>query len=464
MPTCLVIGAGTAGATVARGLALRGVDVLLVERRTRENAGACWVNGVQSELWEELELGPPPADLLHHRGGRFLLADRNGELRQTVEEPPQEEVDMRALNRWLLGLAEEAGVRTRFRTRAEVLEARRGSRMVRLNGGAPEAFDVVVDARGYQDAPLPGDLYGQQALTPALDVCNAWQAVYAVRDPGAARDWLREMALEPGDTLARTGVEGGFSTCNVMVDEALQTCAILCGTMHREGYRSGGGIAADARKELGFLGKRIYGGGGLIPLAPLASQFVADSYVAIGGRAGQIFPQHGSGVALGMRSAACAANAVAAALQLGDPSRYGLWGYNVAWQRRWGAHAAFYQPLLWLSSSLSAAESALLLRAGVLNAHTTRAALALRPPTLRLPDPLRLARQLPELVPILPRLALAFHLARRLQAHHQAFPSRGPRGAWEGWHTTWRRLMQRAQALALSGDADGSLPRPRARA
>lgn len=454
----LVVGAGTTGTFLAYCLAVRGVPVVLAERRTLGNAGARWINGVERDLLTSLQLPEAPSGLVFHDGGRFILSTPDGAHRVTVAEPPQVELDMRVLGQWLLDLARDAGAQVRERTRVDIGPADGGSREVSLNGRA-ERFDVVLDARGYHDGTLR-ELPEEDRLpfTPVLDVCAAHQGVYRVRDADAARAWLAENGIFPGDTWCRSGVEGGYSVLNCCLDHDGDRIAVLTGSMWRDAYRPGGTIAGDFVRRHAFIGKRLFGGGRLIPLAPPTGSLVEDHLVRVGDAAGQVFPLHGSGIAQGMRAADLAANAVAAALQIGDTTARGLWGYNVAWQRNTGALDAFHQPLRQLSSSLTTDENRVLLAHGLLGPSTVEASLAQRLPSLDPGALLGAAMGLGEVLPLVPRLAAAARLARAMHTHWRGFPGRGPKGEYVSWLARARSLTEKSQALALSGDGDGSLP------
>lgn len=456
---CLVVGAGTTGTFLAFALASRGVPVVLAERRSLSNAGARWVNGVQADLLGSLQLPPPPDGLVFHAAERFVMSAADSAHRVTVEEPPLVEMDMRALGAWLLELAEGVGVEVRPRARVVLGPAEDGERLVTVNGRA-ERFAVVLDARGYHEGLLEEIPEADRLpFTPALDVCAAFQGVYDVRDPEAARIWLGEHGISPGDTWSRAGVEGGYSVLNVCLSEAGDALAVLTGSMQRQGYRPGGTIAGDFVRSMAFVGRRRFGGGRLIPLAPPSASLVEDSLVRVGDAAGQVFPLHGSGIAQGMRAADLAANAVAAALQLGDTSAHGLWSYNVQWQRGEGATNAFHQPLRLLTSSFTREETCAVLEHGLLGSSTLRAGLAQQLPPVDAGALVGATLGLGEVWPILPRVAAAGMLARTMQAHWRAFPRRGPRGEYTSWVRRARALVERAQALALSGTGDGSLPR-----
>jgi flavin-dependent dehydrogenase len=438
-PDVVVVGGGTAGAAVAHFLAVRGIRTLLVEARERANAGACWINGIEDDLFPAVDLPAPPADVFYHHAPAFHMQAGTDGPRTIVRDPPTMEVDMRALNRWLLELAEEAGATLQFRTRATVARDAEGW-FVRVRNQELRPA-CVVDASG-----LPTAHWG---LDPALHICTAWQGVYAVTDAAAAAAWCERHRVAPGETLSFTGVEGGYSILNVLWIPERGEVAILTGTLLREGYRRAGTIAGEFVRATPWIGRRRFGGGGLIPLAPFPGPTVDDRLVRLGNAAGQVFSQHGSGVAQGIRAASLAANAIAAAIQIGDTSAAGLWSFEHEHQITAGRTLAAWQPLRLLSSSLSPHETELLFAAGVLNARSAHAALAqkLPPEDLRMvPGLLRHAR---DLLPMAPRLVESLRVSHAMRDHYARHPARGPSSDYDDWNMKQGRLMRRAERLGF---------------
>jgi flavin-dependent dehydrogenase len=449
---CIVVGGGVAGAATAYFLATRGAKTLLLDARERANVGATWINGVDVGIFDDIDLGAPPDSIVFSRPPRFVMQAAKGAGRVVIDHPPQTEIDMKALGAWLIERCEAAGVEVRFRARASILPAERESRSVEVRGKAISA-DVVVDAAGLTSSDW------RAHIDEPIDVCSAYQGVWTVRDADAARAYLAAQRVQPGDTLSLVGVEGGYSIINVCVDRDATHAAILTGAMHRPGYRSGARMASEFARGVGWLGRRERGGGGLIPLrAPLPS-FVDDRLVRVGDAAGQVFPVHGSGIALGMRAGDMAANAVAAAIQLGDVRATGLWAYNVAWQRRYGALCGVYQPIRYLASSLSPDEVNLLIEAGVMSRTSVRAGMAQDLPKVDVMALTRLVPRLPALAPLAPRLALVGLTSAQLLAHFKRFPGRGPGVEFDNWARKHDSLMARAASIARMGPGDGSFDR-----
>jgi flavin-dependent dehydrogenase len=197
-----------------------------------------------------------------------------------------------------------------------------------------------------------------------------------------------------------------------------------------------------------WIGKRLFGGGGLIPLAPGEPSHVDDHLVRIGNAAGHVFTQHGSGVAPGLRAASLAANAIACAFQMGNTRADGLWAFDHQWWSGPGAVGAEYQPLRYLSSSLTLDELAVMIEAGIITPLSVRRALAQAPMDRDLRVAARVVRHGRKLRALLPRLAATVLLADQLATHARRYPARGPRGGYDGWRDGWHRKLDRARALS----------------
>jgi flavin-dependent dehydrogenase len=440
MTDCIVLGAGSAGAAAALFAARAGLRVTLVDKRERPRVGASWINGVERRLFGDLGLGEPPDPVIFYGGHRFVLASPDGSARQVVDSPPSYEVDMHALTSWLLDLAVEAGAQLRFGSEAEVDEWDGHCREVRF-GGERHRARVVVDASGFMGRAV-------RALRADLDVCSAFQAVHEVHDVAAAERWLDAEGLLAGDTFSRTGVEGGYSVLNVMVLPADRQVAILTGAMARPGLRSGSRIASDFIESTPWVGRRLLGGGGLIPLRPLTHSFVAPGLVRIGNNVGQVFSSHGSGVAPGMRAAHAAARAIESALRGGAATLEALWPFNVAYQTGVGAVCAMYQPFRYLSSSLSPEQSRSLIACGAIHPDSISRALDQVPYRLGWSDVARLAPHTRALAPLLPSLGWAGALGHAMRFHFQSFPKTPDPAALADWERRAERLWKQASRLA----------------
>jgi len=324
----VVVGAGTSGSACALGLARHGLKVALVERRPLFRAGARWINLVPRWLieragwWplEKDELGAPPA-VFHIAGpaGRPRVSLTGVDL-----YPLRVGVFLARLHR----LCRQAGVEIFERSAAGRLEFSAG-RPCALRISNPSRLlraGLFVEASGIRRALA--------AQLPALgkpgwedqQLCCASQWRYRVRDKKGALAFCRYNDIRPGETLARNGISGAFSTLSVHVDPELEVVDALTGCLGRSGSEKLVGEFAAANR---WLGKRLFGGGGLIPLMPRRALF-SPGLAVLGDAAGQVFAAHASGTGAGLVAASFLVEACAGASDPGAAEV--LDGYARRWR------------------------------------------------------------------------------------------------------------------------------------
>ncbi|MFW5879149.1 MAG: NAD(P)/FAD-dependent oxidoreductase, partial [Myxococcota bacterium] len=367
---CIVVGGGSAGAMAALELARRGLDVLLLEKRARGKSGARWIDDVERGLLDELGLDTPAPGVVAHQPGRFVMTTVSGSPRHVLDPHLVVGLDMPSLCSRLLEMAEEAGATLRFETTGRIGRYTGTSREVHI-GEEILRSPVVVDARGLDLA----EAIASGRLHRMLDVCDAYQAVFAVSDPTGASAFMEEERIGGEDVFSTAGVEGGYSVLHVTISESRERVGVLGGSQPFPGRRSGKRIVEDFVAAHAWVGERLSGGGGLIPLRPPRPSLVEDGLVRVGDSAGQVFPTTGSGVALHLRAAKAAARVVEDVLEAGWPATAErLWPYDRDYQRGPGAVCAAYQPMRYVIASLSGEETRLLLEAQVVGPNNLRAA------------------------------------------------------------------------------------------
>ncbi len=82
------------------------------------------------------------------------------------------------------------------------------------------------------------------------------------------------------------------------------------------------------------------GRGALVPTRRPLLCLVANGFMAVGDAACQVNPIHGGGIGPSMTAGKFAAETAVKAIAVGDVSREGLWGYNIAYMRGYGAKQA----------------------------------------------------------------------------------------------------------------------------
>ncbi len=444
----VVVGGGSAGAWAAACLARDGRKVALVEERARTEAGARWVNGVPAWMFEAAHVALPEGAERPFGPGPFSVLAPSGGFRVVLPENPLLFCDMRLLVRRLQDAAEEAGAHVFERCRALDLTLEQGRPValsVRATDRRGTARERSLRARLFVDASgLAGVLRRQIpdlqrfCPTPVGDrLCQAQQEVRTISDQKGAARFMEESGCRPGETLSWTGIDGGFSVLTLTIDEATERAALLCGTVGGGQHRSPAGHLTAFVEKNRWLGERLFGGAGAIPLRRPFERIAAEGIALVGDAASMVFAAHGSGVGLGLLSGKTLAAAIRAH---DDPgSLTASWAYQEAFLREHGGALAAADAFCRLTQSLSGAEVEEVIRAGMVSEGALRASLSHRVPTVR-------DVRLPALgVGLLraPALALrlAPHLARMTAA--QALYAGHPRDPanLERWAERVRRLF-----------------------
>lgn len=433
-----IIGAGTAGAGAAWQCAKRGMSVVCLDARPLGEAGARWINGVP--LWQldaagiprptgpELVADDPPFHLVAGWGPEKVVLEGRGVV----------ELDMRELVARLQAMASEAGAELRGGVRVLGLA---GDRLETSAG--PLRAEVIVDASGLAGAPL-----GPRPIVAREHLCAAAQAVHAITDPQAARDWFARHEVPEGHALCFTAIAGGYSIINVRLEG--DTIGILTGSIPADGHPSGRALLDRFVAEHAWIGSAQFGGARAIPIRRPFDRLVHGRVALLGDAASQVFSAHGSGIGIGLLAGRLLAESLAAG---------NLSAYERRFLREHGGLLAGYDIFRRFSQRLSIGELARLMQVGLLDAESALAGTAQRWPALfdhptDHPTPLlaaSLARKL-EALARAPTQALALARVGARMAEvavlYRVYP-----GADAGWTAKlWSRAVAR-----IVGDAEPDL-------
>ncbi len=429
----VVVGAGATGAACAAFLAEAGFDVVCVERRALDEAGARWVNGVPRAAFSAagVALPEPP----EHMGGpapfQMVLASRpEAGAAHTILDHDVIHVDMRLLVARLQARARAAGVRFLERVTAREVTRGEGSVTLAIEGGALSA-KWLIDASGLTGARLLG-----QPEVARGDLCAAAQQVHEVVDEEGALAFLDQHRAAPGQALGFVGVAGGFSVLNVYVEPELRTVSVLTGSIPALGFPSGKAMLERFVREHRWIGAAQFGGSAAIPLRRPYSR-LCDGQVALLGDAGcQVFSAHGSGVGAGL----VAARALAQTLAAGGSLRQ----WEVEWQRRHGSLLGAFDVLRRFTQTLDEREVALLFDSGMMEPELMKAGLNQQEPSLSWRTVTGHVGKLGRMFAVAPglttRLVSALARSRAMAALYRFYPEDERRVA------TWSRAVDRLLA------------------
>ena len=337
-PDALVVGAGTAGTTVARRIARAGRKVLLCDRATERDIGRkiCG-NAVADEgltAIQHLPEGPRGPEVAGHlESGSLVLPDGAGSVRIPVGGI--------VLNRVVYGqrlLREAVDEGAVFASRCTCVGwTDRERRAVGLRVAEDRTIEVtprlVVDASGYasvltrRGGPTHGFELSRadvgiayREIAPLLEpVPDSTEARVVLSPRGARRGYAWIFPIT--ERVANIGLGGPLESVGSGVKRAF------------EAY-----VASE--KQLA-TGDPIDAGAGMLPMRRPIPSLVGDGFLSVGDAGCQTSPLHGGGIVPSILAGDAAARAAVDALSSNDCSAGKLWVYNVWYMRDIGArHAA----------------------------------------------------------------------------------------------------------------------------
>lgn len=427
----IVCGAGTAGLHAAALFARHGFSVALLDARSAEAAGPTWTNGVLAWQFQRAGLPDPATFVEHHQhhSVRMVSPDRHKIFR--IASSPIVDVDMRALTAYQRTRLADAGVTVRWGTAAQTIESDPGtSRTRRITTNNPDvptmSARLFVDATGMA-ATLrrKHPVLSEKCPPPSKDdICRAYQYTYAVADRDQAAAFIAANELSPGEAYTRLSPSNGYSVAVLRVDPALETAAVLVGTLAADSPLSGRDLLKMVEGEHPFLGPRLWGGGGDIPLGRTYATLGCGGVALVGDSANQVMAAHGSGIGFGLMAAKVLVEAVTRYDDIG--SDQALHAYSSAYHREFGAILAGYDLFRRMSSRIGPTGVNRMIEADLMDAELALTGLRQELGTIPLHElPMRIrslitnrdvARQL---VPTLIRMQLA-------RAAYRLYPATDP--------------------------------------
>ncbi|WP_344580394.1 NAD(P)/FAD-dependent oxidoreductase [Nonomuraea roseoviolacea] len=302
----LVVGAGLAGLHTARLLALRGLDVMVVDRRRSLSTGIRTTGIFVRRTLDDFDLpdhllGPGVRDVL------LYPPSRRAPIRLTSDRDEYRVADMAAVYEHARRAAESAGARVVLGVR--YVDSSMG--LVRFTGAEPVTARFIVGADGARsrvarDLGLDANrsfLVGAEILHPVASGTTT-PAFHCVLDPRIAPGYLGWVIDDGRDT--HVGVAGYPDAMPTGVRHLLDA------------------FAADApgrATPTGPVGRR----GGPIPVGGVLRRLACPAGLLVGDAAGAVSPLTAGGLDPCLRMSELAAAVTAVYLRTGDPralSRY----------------------------------------------------------------------------------------------------------------------------------------------
>ncbi len=339
----LVVGAGTGGCLAARTGSRLGLKTCLIDAKSQGDIGdkACG-DAVGKHHFDNLGLAYPRGDELAAElsGCRLYSPSRKASLLVEGLGAKAFMVNRRAFGQRLLREAQDAGAIFVDRTQALAPLIRdglvTGTSVTHLETAEKEELfgRVVVDASGVQAilrSHLPDEFGIEQRISPQ-DVDVAYRELL---QPSLLLDSTECGEIYLTNKLAPGGYAWLFPKGEGLVNAGLgvQMCR---GHPHpRERFFEF--LKAEPR----LRGARVLDRrGAQVPTRRPLDSLVANGFMVVGDAACQVNPIHGGGIGPSMIGGKMAAEAAAEAIEFGDVTRRGLWSYNVAYMRGYGAKQA----------------------------------------------------------------------------------------------------------------------------
>ncbi len=335
----VVVGGGTAGAFAAAAAARKGCDVVLLERKSEDEAGHIACGDALKGAGEF----PDVVDTEYLREESVT----NGELQRAVFLNPSGEdyeyqfrengaiIDRKRYGEVLLEEATRLGATIHYNT--VVRDVRQNGRVrgvdaVRDGDAVTYESEVVIDAAGSLSLLQDKVDFGGTHYDTNVDVsqfCSAYREVIETPEPVEYDDAL---VFKPTEEL---GYLWYFPRSSTVINAGLgfqmsEPPLELVEVLRRD---------LDGRPEFQSAQVKDKLGAALPTRRPYDSA-VAPGFLSAGDAAGHVNPTNGEGISGAAKAGNWAGNVAADAIADGDVSEAGLWGYNRAVQASFGGHHA----------------------------------------------------------------------------------------------------------------------------
>jgi geranylgeranyl reductase family protein len=338
----VVVGAGTSGCYAAATAANAGLDVVIVERKTAEEAGhiACGDALKGADAFPEAIPKSRIESAFTNTGvdhGRFEIPSED-----TVLEIPVPG-ELAVIDRWEYGKkiiegASDAGVTFEYDVVVkDVLQADDGT-VLGVRGkqkGEVEEFtgDVTIDAAG--SLSILQDTADLSEATFDTNVsysqfCSAYREIVEVPEPV---EWDDALVFKPTERAA--GYLWYFPRTETTINAGLGF------QMNEEPMKLVDDLKKDLRARPEFEGATVTDKlGAALPTRRPYDSATAPGFVAVGDAAGHVNPTTGGGIAGAAYAGKYAAEQAVSAIEQGDVSEDALWHYNERVMSHFGARYA----------------------------------------------------------------------------------------------------------------------------
>jgi geranylgeranyl reductase family protein len=325
----VVVGAGTAGCYAGATMAREGLDVVVVERKTAEEAGhiACGDALKGADAFPDAIPKSKIESAFTNTGvdhGRFEIPSHD-----TVLEIPVPG-ELAVIDRWeygrkLIAGAEEAGVEFHYDTVVQDVTQDEGrvTGVKAIRKGDPVEYDAEITIDGAGALSILQDKADLSEATFDTNVsysqfCSAYREVVEVEEPV---EWSDALVFKPTERAA--GYLWYFPRTETEINAGLGF------QMNEEPMKLVDDLKRDLRTRPEFEGAEVKDKlGAALPTRRPYDSAVAPGFVAAGDSAGHVNPTTGGGIAGAAYAGKYAGEQAIRALEQGDVSEDTLWHYN----------------------------------------------------------------------------------------------------------------------------------------
>ncbi|SFR42364.1 FAD binding domain-containing protein [Halogeometricum limi] len=338
----VVVGAGTSGCYAAATIASEGLDVVIVERKTAEEAGhiACGdalkgANAFPDAIpKEQIEPAFTNTDVDH---GRFEIPQEDSVLEIPVPG------ELAVIDRWEYGRlliegAEQRGVEFHYDTVVQDVTQDASGRVTGVRGkkkGEVVQYeaDVTIDGAGalslLQDKADLSDATFDTNVSYS-QFCSAYREIVEVDEPV---EWSDALVFKPAEVAA--GYIWYFPRTETTINAGLGF------QMTEQPMKLVEDLKQDLRARPEFENATVTDKlGAALPTRRPYDSAVAPGFMAVGDAAGHVNPTTGGGIAGAAYAGKYAGEQAVRAIEQGDVSESALWHYNERVMDHFGARYA----------------------------------------------------------------------------------------------------------------------------
>jgi digeranylgeranylglycerophospholipid reductase len=422
----IVVGAGSGGCATAKVASERGLKVLLLDKRKKDDIGdKLTFDTIPAYAFEALGIPVPEGNELDMRMLKLKVFSPNRKFSFEADLDGYL-THRRLLGQRLLKYALDAGCTLLTETEVTDPLLERdfivGVRCLNPKGTVTEYRSrVVVDASGIFAVvrdKLPHSVYHKEGMLPEDTVMTYRE----VRDLLGSSDYVPSHDY-PGwyCTLQNRGYFW-------IVPEDKGKTNIGCGLPMFPGHPDPVKVTLEfCSSHTDKIGEKVYAKGTgptpYLPMRPCQPELVGNGFMLVGDAGYQVSTNSGFGVPGSVMAGKIAAEVAASAIREGDVSRKGLWGYNVQYKRGFGSSRPFADAIRIFIQNLSHDEVNVLVETGLMGPKEFSALWSDRTFDYTLQERIAKFRASRGHLGLFMTVSIVFLIAKRLEKLYKKFPS-----------------------------------------